>query len=107
MQEALKLFSGSVERALDAVSDYLTDVHTEMERHLSVLEEAVQRAKDDVEQADADLSEAYSELQQAASDKEEAYSDLQDAIEEEEESDYDEDLEYDDFDDEDFDDFDY
>jgi len=102
-QHALEFFSGSVERALDAVSDYLNDVHAEMERHVELLKQAVQEAKDNVEQAKAEKENAYSEWQQAVDDKVMAERDLQDAIEEEEEMEDDFDDDYDD----DFDDFDY
>lgn len=104
-QQALEFFSGSVERALDAVSDYLNDVHAEMERHVELLKQAVLEAKDNVERARTEKDNAYTEWQQAIDSKAMAEQDLQDAIDEEEEM---EDV-YDDMDvdsyDFDFDDF--
>ena len=103
-QKKLAFISGSVERALDAVSDYVNDVHAEFERHIAVLEEAVRLAKGDVEAAKADKDTAELNLQRARDEKETASEELQEAIREEEmeemyeddEDDYDD---YDDYDD--------
>ena len=102
-QHALELFSGSVERTLDAVSDYLNDVHAEMERHVELLRQAVQQAKENVERSKAEKEIAYSEWQQAIDNKLKAEQDLEDAIEEEEEME--DDYDYDDYDDDDYDDY--
>ena len=84
-QNALAFFSGSVERALDAVSDYVGDVHAEMERHIALLEEAVRQAKEAVEAAKAAVDAAESDLQNARYARESANEALQEAIREEEE----------------------
>lgn len=62
-QHALGFFSGSVERLMDAVSDYLNDVRREMERHIALLEKALEAAKEKEERANEEKDAAYDEWQ--------------------------------------------
>ncbi len=64
-QNSLEFFSGSVERLMDAVSDYLNDVRREMERHVALLEQALKEAKEKEERAKAEKDAAYDEWQRA------------------------------------------
>lgn len=58
-QNSLEFFSGSVERLMDAVSDYLCDVKREMERHVALLELALNDAKEKEERAKSEKDAAY------------------------------------------------
>ena len=62
-QHSLEFFSGSVERLMDAVSDYLNDVKLEMERHIALLEQAVKDSEEDAERARAEQDRAYDDWQ--------------------------------------------
>lgn len=100
LQNSLEFFSGSVERLLDATSDYLKDVLAEMQRHITLLEQAVETARENEERTKQEKEEAYAAWQQAIEEKELAYDALQEAIEEDEwEDDFfgDDFLDYDDF----------
>ena len=79
-QKNLAFFSGSVERALDFVSNYINDVRAEMERHIALLKNAVKQAKEGVEAARAEKDAAEAGLQQASAEREGAYAELQKAI---------------------------
>ena len=64
-QNTLEFFSGSVERLMDAVSDYLHDVRREMERHVALLEQAMKEAKEKEERAKVEKDAAYDAWQRA------------------------------------------
>lgn len=88
-QHVLEFLRGSIDRTLAAVSNYLNDVRTEIERHIELLEKTVEDAKSNVEQAEANKFSAYSCLSEAEAAMEVAYNELQEAIEYEEEMDLD------------------
>ena len=71
-QNSLEYFSGSVERLMDAVSDYLNDVKREMERHVALLEQALKKAKEDEARAKAEKEAAYDAWQTAKSARQSA-----------------------------------
>lgn len=66
-QNSLEFFSGSVERLMDAVSDYLNDVKREMERHVALLEQALKEAKEKEERAKEEKDAAYDAWQRIKS----------------------------------------
>ena len=71
-QHSLEFFSGSVERLMDAVSDYLTDVKQEMERHVALLEKALQAAEEKAKQAQEEMDAAYDEWQRISRERQSA-----------------------------------
>ena len=72
-QNSLEFFSGSAERLMDAVSDYLNDVRKEMERHISILEDILRKAEDQEEYAKQEKDDAFYEWQDAKERRQTAY----------------------------------
>ncbi len=98
-QHSLEFFSGAVERVLDATSDYLNDVRAEMNRHIALLEQALETARENERRAKEEKEAAYAAWQQAKDEKDESYAALQEAIEADAWNDdfYGDDLDFDDF----------
>lgn len=64
-QHSLEFFSGSVERLMDSVSDYLFDVKREMERHVALLEQAKKEAQEAEKEAKTEKDAAEEEWHRA------------------------------------------